>query len=262
MGFEDAHTLARARATGAYDGLRVALERGPEAVQAEVKASGLTGRGGAGFGTAQKWSLLPQGVFPRYVVVNGDESEPGTFKDRQLMERDPHEVIEGALICAYAVNAARVFLYVRGEMALAQERLATALNEAYQAGFIGTDILGSGWSIDVVLHHGAGAYVVGEETALLESLEGKRAFPRIKPPFYPAVKGLYYQPTVVNNVETLANLPWIMLNGGAAFASLGGGKSPGTRVMCLSGHVNRPGNYELVAYDTTYRQLLYNPKLG
>ena len=159
MGFEDAHTLARARATGAYDGLRVALERGPEAVQAEVKASGLTGRGGAGFGTAQKWSLLPQGVFPRYVVVNGDESEPGTFKDRQLMERDPHEVIEGALICAYAVNAARVFLYVRGEMALAQERLATALNEAYQAGFIGTDILGSGWSIDVVLHHGAGAYV-------------------------------------------------------------------------------------------------------
>src|SRR5437763_9719350 len=258
MGFEDAHTLARARATGAYDGLRVALERGPEAVQAEVKASGLTGRGGAGFGTAQKWSLLPQGVFPRYVVVNGDESEPGTFKDRQLMERDPHEVIEGALICAYAVNAARIFLYVRGEMALAQERLATALNEAYQAGLIGTDILGSGWSIDVVLHHGAGAYVVGEETALLESLEGKRAFPRIKPPFYPAVKGLYYQPTIVNNVETVSTLPWIVRNTGETYATYGAGRAPGTRIMCVSGHVKKPGNYEVEAGKITFRDLIYD----
>src|SRR5437763_14839063 len=145
MGFEDAHTLARARATGAYDGLRVALERGPEAVQAEVKASGLTGRGGAGFGTAQKWSLLPQGVFPRYVVVNGDESEPGTFKDRQLMERDPHQLIEGAVICAYAVRATRIFLYVRGEMALAQERVAQAINDAYARNLLGKDILSTGW---------------------------------------------------------------------------------------------------------------------
>jgi NADH-quinone oxidoreductase subunit F len=262
MGHDDAHTMSRYLETGGYEGLRKALSMTPEAVQEEVKGSGLTGRGGAGFNTAQKWSLLPQDVFPRYVVVNGDESEPGTFKDRQLMERDPHQLLEGALICAYAVRAARIFLYVRGEMALAQERLAQAMNDAYARGFLGNDVMGSGWSMDVVLHWGAGAYIVGEETALLESLEGKRAFPRIKPPFYPAAKGLYLQPTVVNNVETLSNLPWIVVNGGAAFAALGGGRAPGTRVFCLSGHVNRPGNYEVEAANITFRDLIYGDDLG
>src|SRR5687767_9257822 len=185
MGYDDSHTLDRYLGTGGYEGLRAALARKPEEVTEEVKTSGLSGRGGAGFATGQKWTLLPEGVFPRYVVVNGDESEPGTFKDRELMERDPHALIEGALICAYAVRATRVFLYVRGEMALAQERIGQALADAYARNLVGKDILGSGWSMDVVLHWGAGAYIVGEETALIESLEGKRAFPRIKPPFFP-----------------------------------------------------------------------------
>lgn len=262
MRFDDSHTLARYRAEGGYEGLARALTMTPEAVQEEVRVSGLTGRGGAGFPTAQKWSLLPAGVYPRYVVVNGDESEPGTFKDRQLMERDPHQLIEGALICAYAVGASRVFLYVRGEMALAQERIAAALREAYDARLCGSDICGSGWSMDVVLHWGAGAYIVGEETALLESLEGKRAFPRIKPPYFPAAKGLYMRPTVVNNVETLSNLPWILRHGGAAFAALGGGRSTGTRIFSLSGHVNRPGNYEVEMVKTTFRDLIEDPALG
>ena len=262
MEHDDSHTLERFRATEGYEGLRKALGMDPKAVIDEVVASKLTGRGGAGFGTGQKWTLLPEGVFPRYVVVNGDESEPGTFKDRQLMERDPHQLIEGALICAWAIQASRVFLYVRGEMALAQERIATALNEAYADNLCGENILGSGWSCDVVLHWGAGAYIVGEETALLESLEGKRAFPRIKPPFYPAVKGLYHQPTIVNNVETLSTLPWILRNGGEAYAGLGGGRAPGTRIMCLSGHVKNPGNYEVEAANITFRDLLYDPQLG
>ena len=166
-------------------------------------------------------------MWPRYLVVNGDESEPGTYKDRLLMERDPHQLIEGVLIACYAIGAAQAFLYVRGEMALAQERIAQALNDAYAAGYIGKDILGSDFSVDVVLHWGAGAYIVGEETALIESLEGNRGMPRLKPPFFPAAKGLYLQPTVVNNVETLANLPWIVSNGGAAFAELGAETSRG-----------------------------------
>lgn len=262
MGHDDSYTVDRYLATGGYQGLRAALAKKPEEVIEEVKASQLTGRGGAGFPAGVKWSFLAPGVFPRYVVVNGDESEPGTFKDRQLMERDPHQLIEGTLICAYAVRAARAFLYIRGEMALAQERVAQALRDAYDRGFVGHDLMGSGWSMDVVVHWGAGAYIVGEETGLLESLEGKRAFPRIKPPFFPAVKGLYLQPTIVNNVETLSNLPWILVNGGAAFAALGGGRAPGTRIFCLSGHVRRPGNYEVEAAKITFRDLIYDPRLG
>ena len=261
--FDDSHTIERYLDEGGYEGLRKALTTmTPEQVHEEVKTSNLTGRGGAGFPAGNKWGLLPPDVFPRYVVVNGDESEPGTFKDRELMERDPHQLIEGALICAYAVRATRVFLYVRGEMALAQERVGQALIDAYARGFIGNDILGTGWSMDVVLHWGAGAYIVGEETALIESLEGKRAFPRIKPPFFPAAKGLYYKPTIVNNVETLSNLPWIVLNGGAAFAAMGGGRSTGTRIESLSGHVKRPGNYEVEQYNTTFRDLIFDPALG
>ena len=207
----------------------------------EVKAASLLGRGGAGFPAGTKWGFCPPGVWPRYLVVNGDESEPGTYKDRLLMEKDPHQLIEGVLIACYAIGAAQAFLYVRGEMALAQERIAQALNDAYAAGYVGKNILGSDFSVDVVLHWGAGAYIVGEETALIESLEGNRGMPRLKPPFFPAAKGLYLQPTVVNNVETLANLPWIMTNGGAAFAELGAETSQGTRMFAVSGHVKQPG---------------------
>ena len=187
----------------------------------------MLGRGGAGFPAGVKWGLTPQAVWPRYLVVNGDESEPGTYKDRLLMERDPHQLIEGALIACYAVGLQQCFLYVRGEMALAQERVAAALNEAYAAGYIGRNILGTDFSVDVVLTWGAGAYVVGEETALIESLEGNRGMPRLKPPYFPAAIGLYGQPTIVNNVETLANLPWLLRNGAAAYTAIGTETSPG-----------------------------------
>jgi NADH-quinone oxidoreductase subunit F len=261
MGDDQAHTIDRYEATEGYVALRTSLGMTPEDVQAATTTSTLAGRGGAGFATGQKWSLLAN-AYPRYVVVNGDESEPGTFKDRQLMERDPHQVIEGALITAYAVRATRVFLYIRGEMALAHERVGQALIDAYAKGYVGANVMGSGWSCDVVLHWGAGAYVVGEETALLESLEGKRAFPRIKPPFYPAAKGLYHQPTIVNNVETVSTLPWIIRNGADTYAALGAGRSTGTRIMCVSGHVKNPGNYEVEAGKLTFRDLIYAPELG
>ncbi|MGE0796140.1 MAG: NADH-quinone oxidoreductase subunit F, partial [Acidimicrobiia bacterium] len=237
FGLDDGHTLDAYLSTGGYEGLRKAFTMEPASIIEDVKVAGLTGRsGGAAFLTGAKWELLAK-ERPAYVVVNGDESEPGFAKDRELMENDPHLLIEGALICAVAIGAKGVFLYVRGEMALAQERVAKALNEAYAGGYAGRDIMGSGVDIDVVLHWGAGAYIVGDETALIESLEGKRGFPRIKPPFFPAVKGLYMQPTIVNNVETLADLPWIVGNGGAAFAALGKDRSLGMRMFSVSGHV-------------------------
>ena len=256
------HTLERYVATGGYQGLKAALDRRPLDVVEEVKTASLLGRGGAGFPAGVKWGFCPPGVFPRYLVVNGDESEPGTYKDRLLMERDPHQLIEGVLIACYAVGCSQAFLYVRGEMALAQERIAQALNDAYAAGYIGKNICGSDYSVDVVLHWGAGAYIVGEETALIESLEGNRGMPRLKPPFFPAAKGLYLQPTIVNNVETLSNLPWIMSNGGAAFAALGAENSKGTRIFAVSGHVNIPGVYEVEFGVTTFRDLLYAPEYG
>ena len=198
-------------ATGGYDGLRAALDQHARRRRStRSRRPSLLGRGGAGFPAGVKWGFCPPGVWPRYLVVNGDESEPGTYKDRILMERDPHQLIEGVLIACYAVGCSQAFLYVRGEMALAQERIATALNEAYAAGYVGRNILGSDFSVDIVLHWGAGAYIVGEETALIESLEGNRGMPRLKPPFFPAAIGLYLQPTIVNNVETLSNLPWIV----------------------------------------------------
>ena len=213
----DGFTLERYEETGRYQSLRKALSTmTPGEVAEQVKAASLLGRGGAGFPAGVKWGFVPPGVFPRYLVVNGDESEPGTYKDRILMERDPHQLIEGTLLACYAVGVSQAFLYVRGEMALAQERIAQALNDAYEAGLIGHRILGTDFSVDVILHWGAGAYIVGEETALIESLEGNRGLPRLKPPYFPAAKGLYMQPTVVNNVETLANLPWIVAHGGAA----------------------------------------------
>jgi NADH-quinone oxidoreductase subunit F len=260
----DGHTLERYLDTGGYEGLRRALsDMTPDEVTEEVKAASLLGRGGAGFPAGVKWGFVPPGVFPRYLVVNGDESEPGTYKDRIIMERDPHLLIEGALIACYAVGAAQAFLYVRGEMALAQERIAQALNEAYAAGYIGRNIMGNeDFSVDVILTWGAGAYIVGEETALIESLEGYRGMPRVKPPYFPAAKGLYMQPTIVNNIETLANLPWIVSNGGAAFAALGVDRSLGTRLFTVSGHVNRPGVFEVEFGTTTFRELLYGEHYG
>jgi NADH-quinone oxidoreductase subunit F len=199
---------------------------------------------------------------PVYLVVNGDESEPATFKDHALIQADPHQLIEGALICAYAIGADRVFIYVRGEMALAQERAQAALNEAYAYGAVGAKIFGSEFSVDIVVHPGAGAYICGDETALLESLEGKRGYPRIKPPYYPAVNGLYGAPTVVNNVETLSNLPWVMCHGNEEFFALGEGRSRGTKILALSGHVRRPGMYEVEFAKLSFRDLIYDPALG
>ncbi len=253
----DSHTLDRYVATGGYEALRKALAGSPEAVVDEVKSANLLGRGGAGFPAGTKWGFTPPGVWPRYLVVNGDESEPGTYKDRQLMERDPHQLIEGCLLACFAAGLSQCFLYIRGEMALAQERVAKALNEAYAAGFVGRNILGSNFSVDIVLHWGAGAYIVGEETALIESLEGNRGMPRLKPPYFPAAIGLYGQPTIVNNVETLSNLPWLMVNGAAAYTAIGTPTSPGTRMVAVSGHVRRPGVYEIVNGTTTFRDLLF-----
>jgi len=224
FGVPDAHTMQGYTSSGSYAGyqsLRKALELGPAGAAAVVKDATVLGRGGAGFPAGVKWGFTPAGVWPRYIVVNGDESEPGTYKDRVLMERDPHQLIEGCLIAAYAIGAAQVFLYVRGEMPHAHERIAAALNEAYAANLIGKNILGTDFSVDIVLHWGAGAYIVGEETALIESLEGNRGMPRLKPPFFPAAKGLYMAPTIVNNVETLSNLPWLFEHGVEAYRAVG-----------------------------------------
>ncbi len=261
VGYEDSYTIDRYLATGGYEGLRKALSMTPEAVAAEVDAASLLGRGGAGFPAGRKWSMLRKDPVT-YLVVNGDESEPATFKDHLLVERDPHQLVEGVVIAAYALQVTRAFVFLRGEFALGLERVQRALNEAYAHGAVGADIFGSGFSVDLVVHPGAGAYICGEETALLESLEGKRGFPRIKPPYFPAAIGLYGQPTVVNNVETMSNLPWIVVNGGAAFAALGAGRSAGTRLFALSGHVNRPGTYEVEMVKTTFRDLVMAPVYG
>jgi NADH-quinone oxidoreductase subunit F len=241
----DSHTLARYEATGGYTALRKALGMAPDEIVAEVKASNIRGRGGAGFPTGVKWGFLPADTRPRYLVVNGDESEPGTFKDRQLLERDPHQLVEGIVISAYALDVHHAFVYIRGEYPRPARRLQAAIDEAYEAGYLGSDVLGSGFDLQVTVHLGAGAYICGEETALLNSLEGRRGEPRIKPPF-PAVEGLYAKPTIVNNVETLSNVPWIVTNGGAAYDRIGPEGSRGTRMFSLSGHIERPGNYEIV----------------
>lgn len=244
--------------TGGYQALRNTLGKiAPPDVTAMVRKSGLRGRGGAGFPTGVKWGFLPKDYQgPRYLCCNADESEPGTFKDRQLMERDPHQVLEGIVLACYAIGAETAYIYIRGEMVLGSKILEQAIGEARAAGYIGKDILGTGINADVWVHRGAGAYICGEETALLESLEGKRGLPRIKPPF-PATHGLYNKPTVVNNVETLANLPHIMSRGPEWFAAIGSPpKSTGTRVFCVSGHVKRPGNYE-VPMGMTVRELVY-----
>ncbi len=259
--FADGHTLSRYLATGGYVGLRTALAMTPEAVCAEVDAASLLGRGGAGFPAGRKWSMLRKAP-TSYLVVNGDESEPATFKDHYLVEHDPHQLIEGVTISAYALQSSQAFIFLRGEFALGLERVQQALNEAYEHGALGANIFGSGFSLDIVVHPGAGAYICGEETALIEALEGKRGFPRIKPPYFPAAVGLYGQPTVVNNVETMSNIPWIVQHGGAAFAALGEGRSTGTRLFALSGRVNNPAMFELEMVKNTFRDLIFDPRLG
>ncbi|HET7868987.1 MAG TPA: NADH-quinone oxidoreductase subunit NuoF [Actinomycetota bacterium] len=230
--------------TGGYKGLRKALTMTPQEVIDEVKASGLRGRGGAGFPTGVKWSFVPQDTGkPTYLVANFDESEPGTYNNRELVERDPHQFLEGVIIASYAVQCHTAFIYTRGEFLFPGRVLERAIAEAHDAGFLGKDILKSGYQLDLVLHRGAGAYICGEETALLSSLEGYRGQPRLRPPF-PAVEGLYASPTAINNVETLCNVPHILVNGAKWFAGIGTEKSPGTKIFSVSGKVNLPGNFE------------------
>ena len=249
------YTLAGYERHGGYRALRSALTQDPDALIGTVKDSGLRGRGGAGFPTGLKWSFVPQNDGkPHYLVVNADESEPGACKDIPIMLANPHALIEGVLITSYAIHAKHAFIYIRGEVPEAIRRVANAVREAGEAGYIGTDVLGSGFDVDVVIHAGAGAYICGEETALLDSLEGFRGQPRLKPPF-PAVAGLYASPTVINNVETICNIPYIIDRGVDWFRQLGTEKSPGFKVFAVSGHVNRPGIYE-APLGITMRELL------
>ena len=242
-------------AGGGYEGLRRALGMTPAEVIDELKASGLRGRGGAGFPTGVKWSFVPQNTGkPTYVVCNFDESEPGTYNNRELIEREPHQLLEGLAIAAYAVQSHTAFIYCRGEFLWPGTVLQRAIAEAYGKGFLGPDVLGSGYNLEIVLHRGAGAYICGEETALLSSLEGFRGQPRLRPPF-PAVEGLYESPTLINNVETLCFVPHILRRGAAWFAAIGPEKSPGTKIFSISGKVERPGNYEL-PMGTPFRVLL------
>jgi NADH-quinone oxidoreductase subunit F len=241
----DSHTLAAYRARGGYEALAKALRSlQPQDVEQEVTTSGLRGRGGANFPVGAKWSFVNKQSPAVYLCCNADEGEPGTFKDRWILENAPHQLVEGVLLAAYALHARQTFIYIRGEFDLPLRRLNDALQEARAARLVGDGILGTAFGCDIVVHRGGGAYVCGEESSLVNSLEGKKGYPRNKPPF-PAVKGFYGAPTVVNNVETLANVPWIVANGGAAYAALGAPANPGHRLFGVSGHVNRPGLYEL-----------------
>jgi NADH-quinone oxidoreductase subunit F len=254
----DSHTLDfYLRHQHGYEALRTALTQSPGDIIEQVKTSGLRGRGGAGFPTGMKWQfVLKDTPKPKYICCNADESEPGTFKDHMLMERNPHLLIEGCAIACYAIGAKVAYIYIRGEFYHVQQVLEAEIAKAYAAGYLGKNIFGSGFDCDVYVHRGAGAYEAGEETALIESLEGKRAQPRIKPPF-PAVAGLYQCPTAVNNVETLCNVPLIVRQGPEWFVSLGPEKNGGPKLYCISGHVKRPGVYE-ASMHTTLRELVYD----
>lgn len=249
--------LEEYQALGGYSAWRKALkEMSRDQVIEEVKASGLRGRGGAGFPCGMKWSFVPKVDGPKYLCCNADESEPGTFKDRELMEVYPHEVLEGVAIGAYAIGASTAFIYVRGEYVVSANRLEAAIAEAKQAGLLGCNVLGSGVDLEILVFRGAGAYICGEETALLESLEGRRPMPRSRPPF-PAVEGLYGRPTAVNNVETLANVPHIIARGSAWYTTIGiAPRNTGPKIFCLSGCIRRPGNYELPLGSLTFRELI------
>ena len=245
------------RQHGGFEAFRKAVTSlQPAEVIQIVKDSGLRGRGGAGFPTGLKWSFCPNTIWPHYVVANADESEPGTFKDREIMESNPFQFLEGLMIAAFAIQANAAYIYLRGEYWHIGKLLDEKIAELEAAGLLGDNLFGSSYSLRLYTHMGAGAYICGEETALLESLEGKLGQPRLRPPF-PAVAGLYARPTVINNVETLANVPPIIQNGAAWYRDFGTDKSPGVKVFCLSGHVNRPGNYEL-PLGTTFRELIYN----
>jgi NADH-quinone oxidoreductase subunit F len=254
-GTEASWTLDAYRATGGYQAVGKALKLTPAEVTDLVKDSGLRGRGGAGFPTGMKWSFVPKdNPNPKYLVVNADESEPGTCKDMPLLLASPHTLVEGMIIASYAIGCHTAFVYIRGEVLHVIRRMQQAVQQAYAAGYLGTNILGSGYDLDIVVHAGAGAYICGEETALLDSLEGRRGQPRLRPPF-PAVAGLYASPTVINNVESIASVPAIVANGAAWFGSMGTEKSKGMTIYSLSGHVTRPGQFE-APLGITLRELL------
>ena len=242
---QDSHLIDIYEKNNGYNAARKVLkENNPGEVIEEIKDSNIRGRGGAGFPTGVKWGFLAEDQ-ERYLVINGDESEPGTFKDRILLERDPHQLIEGIIVTSFASNISKAFIYIRGEYAKPARRVQDAVEQAYEKGYLGKNIFNSGKDLDVVVHLGAGAYICGEETALLNSLEGRRGEPRLKPPYFPAVKGLYNKPTLVNNVETISSVPWIINNSGKDYSKLGVEGSTGTRIFSLSGHVNNPGNFEI-----------------
>ena len=242
---ENCHLIEVYEKNNGYSAAKKALkENNPGEIIEEIKTSNIRGRGGAGFPTGVKWGFLAEDE-ERYLVINADESEPGTFKDRILLERDPHQLIEGVIITCFASNISKAFIYVRGEYAKPARRVQDAVEQAYEKGYLGKNIFDSGKDLEVVVHLGAGAYICGEETALLNSLEGRRGEPRLKPPYFPAVKGLYNKPTLVNNVETISSVPWIINNSGKDYANLGVEGSTGTRIFSLSGHVNTPGNFEI-----------------
>jgi NADH-quinone oxidoreductase subunit F len=260
---------------GGYEALKKALAlqprttadgktlSGPEQLREEVKLSGLRGRGGAGFSCGLKWSFVDRkSGKPIYLICNADESEPGTFKDRQIIYKDPHQMLEGMIIACYANDVKLAYIYIRGEFVEGAKILNTALKEARGMNLLGKNILGSGYDLDIWVHRGAGAYICGEETGLIESLEGKRAYPRIKPPYFPAVLGLYMCPTIVNNVETLCNVKHIVQMGGAEFARLGTPNNTGTRIVSISGHVQKPGYYEIQVGHATIGQLINDPAFG
>jgi NADH-quinone oxidoreductase subunit F len=256
------HLLAEARARGQYGALEKTLKTmTPTDVNKEVTASGLQGRGGAAFPAGRKWAVIQQDDGqPHYLCANADEGEPGTFKDRWILENSPHQLIESMLIAAYALQVRHAFVYMRGEFSGPFRRLQGALDEAYEAGLIGENILGSGFSCDILIYRGAGSYVCGEASALITSIEGKRGYPRNRPPRL-TVKGLYQKPTVINNVETLSNIAWIVSNGAAAFKAIGGAKAPGTRLISISGHVAKPGVYE-IEVGFPWRKLIYDDAGG
>jgi len=257
VGVPAAHQIETYVERGGYRALVKALsELQPSDVVQTVLDSGLRGRGGAGFPAGRKWMFLPKDTYPRYLVCNADEGEPGTFKDRVLMEHDPHGVVEGIIIASYACQVAHAFIYIRGEYDLSYQRLRQAVDEAYERGLLGRNILDSGYDLEISILRGAGAYVCGEETALLSSLEGKRGHPKLKPPF-PAAEGLYRKPTIINNVETLFNVPFIVSHGAEWYRQWGTERSPGLKLFCVSGHVERPGTYEL-PLATPMHELIYD----
>jgi NADH-quinone oxidoreductase subunit F len=257
VGIANSHQIETYIERGGYQTLAKALkEHQPHEIVEIVLNSGLRGRGGAGFPAGRKWMFLPKEVYPRYLVCNADEGEPGTVKDRVLMEHDPHGLIEGIILSSYACQVEHAFIYIRGEYDLSYQRLRQAVDEAYRRGFLGRNILDSGYNLELSILRGAGAYICGEETSLLSSLEGKRGHPKLKPPF-PAAEGLYRKPTVINNVETLFNVPFIVAKGADWYLQWGTPRSPGLKLFCVSGHVERPGTYEL-PMATPMRELIYD----